>query len=81
MGKLFVIVRYLLTKLEVGTILQTQTGPRAVMTLETIRMPASTRVYHLTTNGSHSYRVDGYAVAGGATEDDFDYDSWTPRTD
>lgn len=67
-------------KLEIGTILQTQTGPRTVTSLETIRMPATTRVYHLTTDGSHSYLVDGYAVAGGATEDDFDYDTWTPRS-
>ena len=69
-----------ITKLQVGTVLQTLTGPRTVTTLETIRMPASTRVYHLTTDGSHSYMVDGYAVAGGATEEDFDYDTWTPRT-
>lgn len=68
-----------ITKLEVGTILQTQTGPRTVTALENIRMPPSTRVYHLTTDGSHSYLVDGYAVAGGATEEDFDYDTWTPR--
>jgi hypothetical protein len=69
-----------ITKLQVGTVLQTLTGPRTVTTLETIRMPASTRVYHLTTDGSHSYMVDGYAVAGGATEEDFDYDTWTVRT-
>ena len=69
-----------ITKLQIGTVLQTLTGPRTVTTLETIRMPASTRVYHLTTDGSHSYMVDGYAVAGGATEEDFDYDTWTPRT-
>ena len=69
-----------ITTLQVGTVLQTLTGPRTVSSLETIRMPASTRVYHLTTDGSHSYLVDGYAVAGGATEEDFDYDTWTPRT-
>ena len=69
-----------ITPLQIGTVLQTLTGPRTVTTLETIRMPASTRVYHLTTDGSHSYMVDGYAVAGGATEEDFDYDTWTPRT-
>jgi len=69
-----------ITKLEIGTTLQTLTGPRVVSALETIRMPPSTRVYHLTTDGSHSYTVDGYAVAGGATEDDFDYDTWTVRT-
>ena len=69
-----------ITTLQIGTVLQTLTGPRTVTTLETIRMPASTRVYHLTTDGSHSYMVDGYAVAGGATEEDFDYDTWTVRT-
>ena len=68
-----------ITKLQIGTVLQTLTGPRPVTTLETIRMPPATRVYHLTTDGSHSYTVDGYAVAGGATEDDFDYDAWTPK--
>ena len=66
-------------KLQIGTVLQTLTGPRPVTSLETIRMPMNTRVYHLTTDGSHSYTVDGYAVAGGATEEDFDYDTWTPR--
>lgn len=73
------VSRERITKLQVGTVLQTLTGPRTVTTLETIRMPASTRVYHLTTDGSHSYTVDGYAVAGGATEEDFNYDTWTPR--
>lgn len=66
-------------QLEVGSVLQTLTGARKVTSLETIHMPPSTRVYHLTTDGSHSYTVDGYAVAGGATEEDFDYDSWTVR--
>ncbi len=65
--------------LQVGTVLQSLTGPRPVTSLETIRMPPATRVYHLTTDGSHSYTVDGYAVAGGATEDDFNYDTWTPK--
>jgi len=68
-----------ITKLQIGTALQTLTGPRPVTSLETIRMPPTTRVYHLTTDGSHSYTVDGYAVAGGATEEDFDYDTWTIR--
>jgi hypothetical protein len=67
-------------KLEVGAVLQTLTGPRTVTSLESIRMPPSTRVYHLTTDGSHSYTVDGYAVAGGATEEDFDYDTWNSRS-
>lgn len=66
-------------KLQMGSVLQTLTGPRPVTSLETIRMPVTTRVYHLTTDGSHSYTVDGYAVAGGATEEDFDYDTWTVR--
>jgi hypothetical protein len=69
-----------IVKLETGMSLQTLTGPRTVSTLESIRMPPNTRVYHLTTDGSHSYTVDGYAVAGGATEEDWDYDTWTPRS-
>jgi hypothetical protein len=73
------VSRERIEKLKVGTVLQTLTGARTVTTLETIRMPPSTRVYHLTTDGSHSYTVDGYAVAGGATEEDFNYDTWTPR--
>lgn len=68
-----------ITKLQVGTMLQTLTGPREVTTLETIHMPPSTHIYHLTIDGSHSYTVDGYAVAGGATEEDFDYDAWAPK--
>jgi hypothetical protein len=73
------VSRERIEKLQIGTVLQTLTGPRPVTSLEKIRMPASTRVYHLTTDGSHSYTVDGYAVAGGATEEDFDYDTWTVR--
>ena len=67
-------------KLEIGTVFQTLTGPRTVTSLETFHLSPTSRVYHLTTDGSHSYTVDGYAGAGGATEDDFDYDSWTIRT-
>jgi hypothetical protein len=66
-------------KLEVGMTLQTVTGPRAVTSIEHVPMPPSTPVYHLATNGSHTYVVDGYAVAGWANEEDFDYDTWTSK--
>jgi hypothetical protein len=66
-------------KLEVGMTLQTVTGPRAVTSIERVPMPPSTPVYHLATSGSHTYVVDGYAVAGWANEEDFDYDTWTSK--
>jgi hypothetical protein len=67
-------------KLEEGTVLQTLTGPKAVTKLEPVAMSPFTQVYHLVVGGSHTYTVDGYAVVGWAREDDFDYDSWSPKT-
>jgi hypothetical protein len=67
-------------KLEVGMSLQTNTGPRTVTSIERIPMPYTTPVYHLAVGGSHTYLVDGYAVSGWPNEDDFNYDTWTPRT-
>jgi hypothetical protein len=68
-------------KLTEGTVLQTLTGPKAVTKLEPVAMSPFTQVYHLVVGGSHTYTVDGYAVVGWAREDDFDYDSWTPKVD
>jgi hypothetical protein len=68
-----------ITKMAVGTELQTLTGPRAVASLERVPMSPLTPVYHLVVNGSHTYIVNGYAVTGWAREDDFDYDVWSPR--
>jgi len=67
-------------KLELGTALQTITGPRSVAKIEPLPMSADTQVYHLVVGGSHTYTVDGYAVVGWATETDFDYDNWTARS-
>lgn len=64
-----------------GTVLQTLTGPKTVTKLEPVVMSPFTQVYHLVVGGSHTYTVDGYAVVGWAREDDFDYDSWTPKVD
>lgn len=68
-------------KLEEGTVLQTLTGPKTVTKVEPVAMSPFTQVYHLVVGGSHTYTVDGYAVVGWAREDDFDYDSWTPKVD
>jgi hypothetical protein len=69
-----------ITTLDVGMTLQTLTGPRTVTTIEHVSMPSTTPVYHLAVSGSHTYIVDGYAVSGWPNEDDFDYDTWMPRT-
>jgi hypothetical protein len=67
-------------KLKEGTVLQTLTGPRTVTKMEPVAMSPFTQVYHLVVGGSHTYTVDGYAVVGWAREDDWDYDSWTARS-
>lgn len=69
-----------ITKLDVGMSLQTNTGPRTITSIERVPMPYTTPVYHLAVSGSHTYLVDGYAVSGWPNEDDFNYDTWTPRT-
>jgi hypothetical protein len=69
-----------LQTMSIGTFLQTVTGPREVKTIEKVPMSPFTQVYHLVVDGSHTFMVDGYAVTGWAREDDFDYDSWVPRT-
>lgn len=62
-----------------GVVLQTITGPRTVIKMEPVTMSPFTQVYHLVVGGSHTYTADGYAVVGWAREDDFDYDTWTPK--
>lgn len=69
-----------IVKLEVGMTLQTLTGPRTVTSIERVPMSPTTPVYHLAVSGSHTYVVDGYAVSAWPREDDFDYDTWTPRS-
>lgn len=66
-------------KLEVGNILQTVNGPKEVSTIDDIKMSPFTQVYHLVVSGSHTFIVDGYAVTGWPNEDDFNYDTWTPK--
>jgi hypothetical protein len=65
-----------LTKLEIGTVLKTIDGERAVATAEKITMAPETKLYNLVVGGSHTYHADGYAVTGWPREDDFDYDKW-----
>lgn len=67
-------------QLYLGVNLKTVEGSREVTVLETYSMPPETQLYNLVMGGSHTYHVDGYAVTGWPREDDFDYDSWTPRT-
>jgi hypothetical protein len=66
-------------KLEVGTVLQTGTGPKVVSTLDDISMSPFTQVYHLVVDGSHTYIVDNYAVSAWPNEDDFDYNTWKSK--
>jgi hypothetical protein len=66
-----------ITKLEIGSDLQTLTGSKKVTTLENVKMSPLTQVYHLVMGGSHTFIVDGYAVSGWCREDDFNYDTWT----
>jgi hypothetical protein len=63
----------------VGVSLKTIDGARPVDMLEVFTLPADTQLYNLVVSGSHTYHVDGYAVTGWPREDDFDYDTWTPR--
>ena len=69
-----------LLKLTEGVELQTITGARAVTSITYEPISPFTKVYHLVIGGSHTYIVEGYAVSGWATETDFNYDTWTPRT-
>jgi hypothetical protein len=70
-----------LQKLTVGVRLKTLGGDKAVATLKEFKLPADTPLYNLVLDGSHTYYVDGYAVTGWPREDDFDYDTWTPRSE
>ena len=66
-------------KLELGVILKTVEGQRTVNTLEVYSLPPETQLYNLVISGSHTYHVDGYAVTGWPSEDDFDYDFWVTK--
>jgi hypothetical protein len=65
--------------LAIGAELKTVEGSRAVRSIEVYGLPAETQLYNLVVSGSHTFCVDGYAVTGWPREDDFDYDTWTPR--
>ena len=64
----------------VGVELKTIEGSCLVTSAETYSLPPETQLYNLVVGGSHTYHVDGYAVTGWPREDDFDYDTWLPRT-
>lgn len=66
-------------KLELGINLKTVDGQRTVNTLELYGLPPETQLYNLVVDGSHTYHVDGYAVTGWPSEEDFDYDVWSPK--
>lgn len=61
-----------------GISLKTKEGSRCLHSLESLDMPPTTQLYNLVISGSHTYHVDGYAVTGWPSEDDFDYDNWIP---
>jgi hypothetical protein len=63
-----------------GAELKTLDGSRNVNSLEVYELPPETQLYNLVVDGSHTFHVDGYAVTGWPREDDFDYDTWTPRS-
>jgi hypothetical protein len=65
--------------LSVGQHLKTVEGERVVSILDEYALPPETQLYNLVVSGSHTYHVDGYAVTGWPREDDFDYESWTPK--
>jgi hypothetical protein len=67
--------------MEVGVILKTVEGSRAVTFLDTYEMAPETQLYHLAVSGSHTYYVNGYAVTGWPNEEDFDYDLWEARNE
>ena len=68
-----------LLKLTTGIELQTVTGGRVVNTIDYKPMSPMTQVYHLVVSGSHTYIVEGYAVAGWCDENDFNYDTWSAK--
>ncbi len=68
-----------LQTIELGIILQTTTGGKEVISLENYSMEPDTQLYNLVVSGSHTYCVDGYAVTGWPSEEDFDYDNWIPK--
>jgi hypothetical protein len=65
-------------KLELGLMLKTVEGGKEVKNLETYNLPPETQLYNLVLGGSHTYYVDGYAVTGWPSEEDFNYDTWSP---
>jgi hypothetical protein len=64
-------------QLTVGVVLKTVEGSRPVVSLETYDLPPETQLYNLVMGGSHTYHVDGYAVTGWPSEEDWNYDTWT----
>ena len=41
---------------------------------------SDTTVYSLQMSGSHTFTVNSKIVSGWATDEDFDYTTWTPRS-
>jgi len=62
-----------------GTELHTITGPRVVNSLNAYDLPSDTTLYNFVLNGSHTFFVNEYAVSSWPREDDFEYDTWTPK--
>jgi len=67
-------------QMELGIQLKTVDGSREITFLDTYEMVPETQLYNLVISGSHTYHVDGYAVTGWPSEEDFDYDVWAARS-
>jgi hypothetical protein len=65
--------------LHTGVELKTIEGSRITKSIEIYSMPEDTQLYNLVIDGSHTYHVDGYAVTGWPSENDFDYDNWSRK--
>lgn len=68
-----------LRDLKVGSVLKTVDGEEVVTSIEKMKVPPLTPMYHLVVDGSHTFCVNKFAVTGWVDESDFDYDTWTAR--
>jgi hypothetical protein len=68
-----------LRTLHEGVELQSINGPLLLNSIEEYDLPEDTKLYNFVLNGSHTFFVNGYAVASFPREDDFDYDQWKSK--
>jgi hypothetical protein len=68
-----------LQTMTIGISLQTTGGAKEIISMENYSMAEDTQLYNLVVSGSHTYCVDGYAVTGWPSEEDFNYDLWISK--